>query len=79
MVEGSMWVARLAKALKLEGFNFNDPAEVFNAMAKEVPALKGLTFNAIPSTGVVLDLPPVAPEPFKNVKAQPNVVGKVKT
>jgi NADH-quinone oxidoreductase subunit G len=76
-VEGSMWVSRLAKALKLEGFGFADPTEVFNAMAKEVPALKGLTFNAIPSQGVVLDLPPVAPEPFKNVKAQPNVMGKV--
>lgn len=78
MVEASMWVSRLAKAMKVEGFDFHDTPSVFNAMAKEVPALKGLTFNSIPATGVVLDLPPVAPEPFKNVKAQPNVCGKVK-
>jgi predicted molibdopterin-dependent oxidoreductase YjgC len=78
MVEASMWVSRLAKALKVEGFDFHDTPSVFNAMAKEVPALKGLTFNAIPATGVVLDLPPAAPEPFQGIKAQPNVLGKAK-
>jgi NADH-quinone oxidoreductase subunit G len=76
VIEASLWISRLAKALKVEGLDFADSTSVFNAMAKEIPSLKGLTFNSIPSTGVVLDLPPVAPEPFVGVKSQPNVLGK---
>jgi NADH dehydrogenase/NADH:ubiquinone oxidoreductase subunit G len=77
LVEASLWFARLANALKVEGLDFPDTPSVFNAMAKEVEALKGLTFNAIPSRGVVLSsLAPVAEEPFKGIKAQPNVLGK---
>jgi NADH-quinone oxidoreductase subunit G len=77
VIESSMWLACLANALKVKGFDYGDPVSVFNAMAKEVEALKGLTFNAIPSKGVVLQgLAPVAEEPFKGVKAQPNVLGK---
>ncbi len=79
VIEASMWISHLAKVLKVEGLDFADSTSVFNAMAKEIPSLKGLTFNSIPSTGVVLDLPPVAPEPFVGVKAQPNVLGKAKT
>jgi NADH-quinone oxidoreductase subunit G len=79
VIEASLWVSRLARALKVEGFDFPDTPSLFNAMAKEVEALKGLTFSAIPSTGKVLDLPPVAAEPFQGIKAQPNVIGKAKT
>lgn len=77
VIEGSTWFARLGKALKVEGFDFADTPSMFNAMAKEVESLKGLTFNGLSSMGVVLQgLAPVAEEPFKNVKAQPNVLGK---
>lgn len=79
VIEASLWIGRLAKALKLEGFAFEDTPAVFNAMAKEVEALKGLTFNSIPAEGKVLDLAPVSPEPFQGVKAQPNVLGKAKS
>ncbi len=75
IVEASLWFCRLAKALKVEGFDFEDTPSIFNAMAKEVEQLKGLTFNSIPSTGKVLDLPLVAGEPFQGIKAQPNVLG----
>jgi NADH dehydrogenase/NADH:ubiquinone oxidoreductase subunit G len=76
VIEASLWISRLAKALKLDGFDFPDTPSVFNAMAKEVAALQGMTFNSIPSTGVVLPLEPVAPEPFVGVRSQPNVLGK---
>jgi len=78
VIEASLWFAKLAKALKVEGFDYSDTPSVFNAMAKEVELLKGLTFHSIPSTGKVLDLKPVAAEPFQGVKAQPNVSGKAK-
>jgi NADH-quinone oxidoreductase subunit G len=78
VIEASLWICRLAKALKVEGFDFEDTPSVFNAMAKEITLLKGLTFGAIPSTGKVLDLPAVAAEPFQGIKAQPNVLGKAK-
>jgi hypothetical protein len=64
--------------LKLEGFDYPDTPSIFNAMAKEVEQLKGLTFSSIPATGKVLDLKPAAAEPFQGVKAQPNVLGKAK-
>ena len=79
VIEASMWICRLAKALKLEGFDFEDTPSIFNVMAKETEGLKGLTFNSIPSTGKVLDLKPLAPEPFQGVKAQPNVPGRMKS
>jgi len=78
VVEASMWICRLAKTLKVEGFEFEDTPAVFNAMAKEVPLLNGLTFSSIPSAGKVLDLPPAAAEPFQGIKSQPNVLGKAK-
>jgi len=78
IVEASLWMVRLAKALGATGFDFEDSPSVFNAMAKEVGALQGLTFNKIPATGKVLDLKPLAAEPFQGVKAQPNVSGKAK-
>ncbi len=78
MVEASLWFCRLAKALKIQGFDHPDTTSVFNEMAKEVKLLNGLTFHSIPATGKVLDLPPTGPEPFQNVKAQPNVLGKAK-
>lgn len=76
VVEASLWVSRLAQALGVEGMGFSDTPAVFNAMAKEVGPLSGLTFNSLPSMGKVLDLKPLAPEPFVGVKAQPNVLGK---
>ncbi len=78
VIEASLWICRLAMALKVEGFDFHDTSSIFNAMAKEVEQLKGLTFSSIPPTGKILDLKPVAAEPFQGVKAQPNVLGKVK-
>jgi NADH-quinone oxidoreductase subunit G len=78
IIEASLWICRLAKALKMEGFDFHETPSIFNAMAKEMHQLQGLTFNGIPSTGKVLDLPPDGPEPFQGVKAQPNVISKVK-
>lgn len=78
VVEASLWMVRLAKALGVAGFDYEDTPAVFNAMAKEVEALQGLTFNKIPATGKVLDLKPLAAEPFQGVKAQPNVSGKAK-
>jgi NADH-quinone oxidoreductase subunit G len=78
VMEASLWVCRLAKALKLEGFDYPDTPTLFNAMAKEVEQLKGLTFSSIPATGKVLDLKPAAAEPFQGVKAHPNVLGKAK-
>lgn len=62
--------------MKLEGFDFEDTPSVFNAMAKEIELLKGMTFNGIPSAGKILALPSLGPEPFQGVKAQPNVAGK---
>ena len=76
VVEASLWICRLAKALKVEGFEFQDTPSIFNAMAKEIPLLNGLTFSSIPTNGKVLDLPPVAAEPFQGIKSQPNVLGK---
>ncbi len=76
VIEASLWITRLAKALKVGGFEYEDTPSVFNAMAQEVEALKGLTFNSIPSTGIVLPLAPAGPEPFVGIKAQPNVLGK---
>jgi NADH-quinone oxidoreductase subunit G len=76
VVEASLWASRLAKALKVEGLDYPDTPSIFNAMAQEVEALKGITFSSIPSTGVVLPLKPMAPEPFQGVNAQPNVLGK---
>ncbi|HEY5038027.1 MAG TPA: molybdopterin-dependent oxidoreductase, partial [bacterium] len=76
IIESSLWLCRLAKALKVEGFDFEDTPSLFNAMAKEITALNGLTFNSIPFTGKVLDLAPLAPEPFQGVKAQPNIAGR---
>ncbi len=78
IVESSLGLCRLAKVLMVEGFEFEDTPSIFNAMAKEVEVLKGLTFHSIPPTGKVLDLNPIAPEPFQGVKAQPNVLGKAK-
>ena len=76
VIEASLWICRLAKALQVEGFDFEDTPSVFNAMAKEIKLLNGLSFSSIPPTGKVLDLPPVAAEPFQGIKAQPNVLGK---
>ncbi len=77
VMEGSLWLGLLARALKVEGFDFADVPSVFNAMAGEVEALRGLSFSSIPSTGKVLEgMKPSAPEPFQNIKAQPNVAGK---
>ncbi len=59
----------------MEGFQFEDIPSIFNTMAKEVDALKGLTFNSIPCTGKVLSLSPAAAEPFQGLNAQPNVPG----
>ncbi|HJT24459.1 MAG TPA: 2Fe-2S iron-sulfur cluster-binding protein [bacterium] len=78
ILEASLWICRLAKALGIAGFDYEDTPAIFNAMAKEVEALKGLTFRSIPSTGKVLELKPLAPEPFQGIKAQPNVCGKAK-
>jgi hypothetical protein len=66
----------LAKALGVEGFEYLDTPSIFNEMAKVLPKLKGTTFNGIPATGLVLDLPPIGPEPFQGVNAQPNVLGR---
>ncbi len=78
VMESSLWLCRLAGALQVEGFDFEDTPSIFNAMAKETEALKGLTFQSLPSTGKVLGMAPIAPEPFQGVKAQPNVRGKAK-
>jgi NADH-quinone oxidoreductase subunit G len=79
ILEASLWMCRLAKALGVAGFDYEDTPAIFNAMAKEVEVLKGLTYRSIPSTGKVLDLKPLAAEPFQGIKAQPNVCGKVKS
>jgi NADH-quinone oxidoreductase subunit G len=79
LVEGSLWLCRLAQTLKMEGFDFEDTPAIFNTMAREVDALKGLKFSSLAPTGQILDLPPLSPEPFKGLKAQPNVLGKAKT
>jgi NADH-quinone oxidoreductase subunit G len=71
--EASLWIARLAKALGLEGFDFEGSPSVFNALAKEIEILAGVSYGSIPDTGLQLSLKPIAPEPFQGVKAQPNV------
>lgn len=78
VMESSLWLCRLARALQVEGFDFEDTPSIFNAMAKETEALKGLTFQSLPATGKVLGMAPMGPEPFQGVKAQPNVPGKAK-
>jgi NADH dehydrogenase/NADH:ubiquinone oxidoreductase subunit G len=75
VIEASLWLCRLAKALGVEGMDFADTPSLFNAMAAEVDLLKGLTFNGIPPTGKVLGMAASAPEPFQGIKAQPNVLG----
>jgi NADH-quinone oxidoreductase subunit G len=77
-LEASLWIARLAKALGLEGFDFESTPSVFNVLAKEIRILANFTFGSIPATGLQLSLTPIAPEPFLGVKAQPNVF-EVKT
>ena len=39
IIEASLWISRLARALKVEGFDFEDTPAVFNAMAKDARAL----------------------------------------
>ncbi len=72
-LEASQWIIRLAKALGLEGFEFEAPSSIFNALAKETDMLSSVTFASIPATGFQLSLNPIAPEPFQGIKAQPNV------
>jgi hypothetical protein len=72
--ESSMALAAFARALGQDGFDFEDPPAVFDLLATEIPALKGLTFSSIPKTGQVLDLGMAAPLPFKNKRVDPNVV-----
>jgi NADH-quinone oxidoreductase subunit G len=75
IAESSLWISRLATAMGLEGFDFEDTPSIFNAMATEKMSLKGITFDGIPSTGKQLELKPIAPEPFQGVNAQPNIFG----
>ncbi len=75
IVEASLWLSRLANAMGLEGFDFEDTPSVFNALAKENEMLSGLTFDSIPPMGKQLALKPLAPEPFQGVNAQPNIFG----
>jgi NADH-quinone oxidoreductase subunit G len=72
--ESSMALAAFARTMGQAGFEFTDPVAVFDLMASETPALKGLTFSSIPPVGQVLDLGLTAPPPFKNLNASPNVV-----
>ena len=76
VIESSLWLCLLAEALEVEGLDYHDTPSIFNAMAQEIEILKGLTFNSIPSTGTVLALAPISPEPFQGIKAQPNVLGR---
>ena len=75
ILPASLWISRLAQEMKLEGFPFEDTSSIFNAMTKEVDALKGLTFNSIPCMGKVLSLSTAATEPFQGLNAQPNILG----
>ena len=79
IVEASLWLCCLAKALMVEGFDYEDTPSIFNAMAKEVEALKNLTFNSIPRWGKVLGLKPLAPEPFQRLKCEPNILVRAKS
>jgi NADH-quinone oxidoreductase subunit G len=76
ILESSLWLCQLAKAMKVKGLNFEDVPSIFNALAGELEMLKGLTFESIPVLGQVLPLPPLAPAPFQGVRCQPNIPGK---
>jgi hypothetical protein len=76
VLPASLWLCGLAVTLKREGFDFEDNPSIFNAMAKEIKGLKDLTFASIPSTGKVLPMTPLGPEPFQGMNAQPNVFEK---
>jgi NADH-quinone oxidoreductase subunit G len=78
IVEASLWISRLARALELDGFDYEDTPSIFNALAKENEWLAGITFDAISSIGKQLSLKPLSLEPFQEVKSQPNVF-QVKT
>jgi NADH-quinone oxidoreductase subunit G len=73
LVESSRWISKLARALELNGFDYEDTPMIFNALAKENGKLEGLTFDSISPAGKQLDLKPASPEPFQGIQAQPNV------
>jgi len=75
ILESSLWLCRLAKALKVKGLNFEDNPAVFNAIPAEISLLKDLTFDSIPAAGKVLALPQLALEPFQGLKCLPNIPG----
>ncbi len=77
--ESSLFIAAFARKMGLEGFGFEDNPAVFNTMAKELPALKGLTFSGIPKNGVRLPGEYPAPPPFRNLRIDPNVVPRPST
>jgi predicted molibdopterin-dependent oxidoreductase YjgC len=74
ILPSSLLLADLARRLGMDGFGFEDTPAVFDALAKEVPALRGTTFRGIPRHGVRLEGEFNAPPPFKNVRVDPNVV-----
>ncbi len=75
-VEACVWIYRLGRALQAGEIGLEDTSSIFNAMAREVEALRGLTFTSIPSTGKVLPIKTGAPEPFQGVgTCSPNPAG----
>lgn len=51
---GFVWVSRLSQAMG-QGWNFATAADAFGLLAAKQPKMAGLTLDALPVTGVVLD------------------------
>jgi NADH-quinone oxidoreductase subunit G len=64
----------LAGRLGVDGLEFKDEASVFDAMARDLPVLSGLTFDSIPLFGQKLGIHTTCPAPFKKIQVDPNVV-----
>ena len=74
LFSSSLLLSDLAGKLGVEGLSFSDEISVFDAMARELPVLSGLTFASISSFGRKLEIQTTCPDPFKNIHPDPNVV-----
>jgi NADH-quinone oxidoreductase subunit G len=75
IVESSIFIARLAQKMKIPGFEFETPVEVFNALSQEQSIFPKIRFHQIPSHGlfIPLDTNGVAPAPFSGHQKVDNV------
>ena len=74
VLSSSLLLSSLAGKLGVEGLSFPDEISVFDAMAREISVLSGLTFASVSPFGKKLEIQTACPDPFKNIHPDPNVV-----